>query len=105
MIQSLQGDRPVIVRLFDELVRTLPDGVHYTNVSYSKGLLSIRGVAKSNSRVSQLMRKLDQSDWFTGPNLSSVKANPSFGERASDFVLTVKVTKNGNGASTTRVDG
>ena len=105
VIQSLQGDRPVIVRLFDELVRTLPDGVHYTSVSYSKNELSIKGIAKSNSRVSQLMRKLDQSSWFSGPNLSSVKANPSFGERASNFVLTVKVTKHGNQALTPTVGG
>ena len=105
VIQSLQGDRPLIVRVYDELVRTLPDGVYYTNVSYAKGELSIKGVAKSNSRVSQLMRRLDQSNWFSGPNLSSVKANPSFGERASNFVLKVKVTKNGDRASTNKVDG
>ncbi|MDF1643162.1 MAG: PilN domain-containing protein [Pseudomonadales bacterium] len=92
VIQSLQGNRPVIVRLFDELVRTLPDGVHYTNVTYKAGALSIIGVAKSNNRVSELMRKLDRSMWFSGPNLSSVKANPSYGEQASNFVLTVNLS-------------
>ena len=92
VIQSLQGNRPVIVRLFDELVRTLPDGVHYTSVNYRSGVLSIKGIAKSNNRVSQLMRELDGSTWFSGPNLSSVRANPSFGAQASDFVLTVNMT-------------
>ena len=92
VIQSLQGNRPVIVRLFDELVRTLPDGVHYTSVTYKSGLLSIKGLAKSNNRVSDLMRQLDRSDWFSGPNLSSVKANPTYGAQASEFVLTVKLT-------------
>ncbi|WP_372739867.1 PilN domain-containing protein, partial [Neptunomonas sp.] len=28
-IQELQGNRPIIVRNFDELVRVLPDGLHY----------------------------------------------------------------------------
>lgn len=92
VIQSLQGNRPVIVRLYDELVRTLPDGVHYTSVTYKAGALSINGVAKSNNRVSELMRKLDRSQWFSGPNLSSVKANPSYGEQANNFVLTVNLS-------------
>src|SRR5262245_47873281 len=33
VIQDLQGRRPVIVRLFDELVRTLPEGVYYNNIT------------------------------------------------------------------------
>ena len=33
VIQDLQGTRPVIVRLFDELVRTLPAGVYFNTVN------------------------------------------------------------------------
>jgi len=29
VIQNLQGSRPVIVRIFDELVKTLPEGVFF----------------------------------------------------------------------------
>lgn len=29
VIQQLQGNRPIIVRVLDELVRTVPDGVYY----------------------------------------------------------------------------
>ncbi len=32
VIQELQGNRPVIVRVFDELVRTLATGVHFKNL-------------------------------------------------------------------------
>ena len=32
IIQSLQGTRPLIVRVFDEMVRTLPDGLFFTSV-------------------------------------------------------------------------
>ena len=38
------------------------------------------------------MRRLDASEWFKEPNLKGVKANPSFGEQANDFDLTVKVS-------------
>jgi type IV pilus assembly protein PilN len=75
VIQNLQGKRPVIVRVFDELVRTLPDGLYYVNVSSKSNKLSIDGKAESNNRISALMRNLDQSAWFGEPNLSSVAAD------------------------------
>lgn len=92
VIQSLQGNRPVIVRVFDELVQTLPDGVYYTHVEKRGQALRIRGTAKSNNRVSALMRRLDGSDWFAEPNLLGVTSNPSFGEQANDFNLVVQQT-------------
>ncbi|WP_423814817.1 PilN domain-containing protein, partial [Pseudomonas viridiflava] len=30
IIQDLQGNRPIIGRVFDQLARTLPDGVYFT---------------------------------------------------------------------------
>ena len=62
VIQDLQGKRPVIVRAFDELVRTLPDGLFYTDLKKSGDQVSIVGMAESNSRVSNLMRQFDESD-------------------------------------------
>ena len=35
VIQELQGNRPIIVRIFDEMVRTIPDGVFYGKLSRS----------------------------------------------------------------------
>ena len=91
IIQDLQGNRPVIIRVFDELVRTLPEGVTFDRLSLVDQKLSISGTAESNSRVSSLMRKLDGSDWFTKPNLTQVKANIEYGEQASDFTMSVSL--------------
>ena len=74
VIQELQGNRPVIVRVFDELVRTLPDGVFYTKLSRSGDVFNAEGYAESNNRVSNLMRNLDASPWFKVPNLAKVEA-------------------------------
>ncbi|RMF17859.1 MAG: pilus assembly protein PilN [Gammaproteobacteria bacterium] len=92
VIQDLQGKRPVIVRIFDELVRTLPDGVYYTSLSREGDVLKISGLGESNSRISNLMRNLDKSDWFAEPNLTSVKAAED-GDREgmSAFDLTVRL--------------
>lgn len=89
IIQDLQGTRPEIVHYFDDIVRTVPDGVFFTKVARTGGMLEIAGTAESNNRVSGLMRRLANSEWFSDPNLLSVKANPSFGDQANDFELTV----------------
>lgn len=104
VIQELQGNRPVIVRVFDELVRVVPDGVYFTEVKRRGNTLEIRGTAESNNRVSSLMRNLDKSEWFKSPNLTQVKADPSFGEQANDFTMSVQLQlpgsdKNDNGTA------
>lgn len=95
VIQDLQGTRPVIVRIFDEIVRTLPDGVFYKRIQMTANSVAITGTAESNNRVSSLMRKLEASDWFAGPMLKGVKANPSFGDQANDFEMSVNITMPG----------
>jgi len=89
VIQALQGNRPVIVRLLDQLVRTVPDGVFYTSLETKANVVSIEGVAESNNRVSSLMRRLDASDWLENPNLDKVQAAPEFGDQATTFKLKV----------------
>lgn len=91
VIQELQGNRPIIVRVLDQLVRTVPDGVFYKKLNAKGGRIAINGVAESNNRVSSLMRRLDASDWLANPVLDKVKASPGFGEQANVFDLTVRV--------------
>ena len=92
VIQELQGNRPIIVRIFDELVRTLPDGVFYTELSRSNNAIELEGVAESNNRISSLMRRVDKSDWFANPNLTAVTAVPEYGEQASEFNMSVNIS-------------
>ena len=87
VIQSLQGNRPVIVRVFDELVRVIPDDVYFTLLDMHDSTITIEGVAKSNNRISALMRQFDESQWFDAPNLTAVKALEH--DRGSSFKLTV----------------
>ena len=91
VIQELQGNRPIIVRVLDQMVRTVPDGVFYTSLESKGNTISIRGIAESNNRVSSLMRRLDASDWLANPNLDAVRAAPDYGDQANTFNLTVQV--------------
>ncbi|EKF76112.1 type IV pili biogenesis protein PilN [Alcanivorax hongdengensis A-11-3] len=89
VIQDLQGNRPTIVYVFDQLARTLPDGVYYTSVERKGDLYTIQGVAESNNRISRLMRNLSNSAWFEDPALQKVEAQDE-GSQANTFSLTVK---------------
>ena len=44
VIQSLQGNRPTIVHVFDQLVTTLPDGVYYTSIKQTGMSFAITGL-------------------------------------------------------------
>lgn len=74
IIQQLQRNRPEIVRLFDELVRVMPDGVYLSSLKQQNTSLIMTGVAQSNARVSALMRNIDQSEWMTNPQLDVIQS-------------------------------
>ncbi|MEX2365720.1 MAG: PilN domain-containing protein [Pseudohongiellaceae bacterium] len=96
VIQDLQGTRPVIVRLFDELARTLPDGTFYSTMVRTGEVIRLEGVAESNGRVSALMRELENSDWFGEPELQQVRAadNTNIALPGGNiFILQVPITR------------
>ncbi len=92
VITDLEGTRPVIVRYFDELARSIPDGVWVSSVDRKGNLVTIQGTAESYNRVASFMRNLESSDWYASPNLSSVQAAPEEGEDASTFKMTVETS-------------
>jgi len=81
IIQQLQRNRPEIVRLFDELVRILPEGVHLSSLQQKQRNLQMIGIAQSNARVSALMRNIDQSDWLAEPKLEIIEVGKKEGAR------------------------
>lgn len=87
VIQELQSSRPESVHLLDEMVRTLPDGVHLKKFAQNNKALTMTGVAESNARVSDYMRKIDQSDWLTDPRLKVIKTTESGRRRIANFTL------------------
>jgi type IV pilus assembly protein PilN len=87
VIQELQGSRPESVHLMDELVRTLPDGVHLNTFAQKDKSLTMTGIAESNARVSDYMRQIDSSVWFTGPRLDVIKTSETKRRRIANFTL------------------
>lgn len=74
VIQQLQRDRPQVVRVFDEVVRVVPDGVHLDTATQIGGRMWLKGEAQSNAQVSILMRNIESSEWLTNPSLLVIEA-------------------------------
>ncbi len=73
VIEDLQGNRPTRVRIFQELARSVPDGLHFTEADLQGQNLSISGVAQANGRISDLLRNLQATAVFAAPSLAEVK--------------------------------
>lgn len=86
-IEQLQGNRPLIVHVFDEIVRTLPEGVSLVSLTQKGTSITINGVAQSNARVSNFMRNLDSSEWLKSPKLDVIQAKDESGQRIFNFTL------------------
>ena len=87
IIEKLQRSRPEIVHVFDEIVRTLPEGVYLTSVKQNGMRLKFEGIAQSSTRVSSFMRNIDGSQWLRNPELQVVQTTKGSGP-GSSFTLT-----------------
>src|SRR5260370_10546976 len=90
IIEKLQRKRPEIVHLFDEIVKTVPDGIYLTAIKQSGNKLEIHGVAQSSTRVSTFMRNIDSSVWMDNPVLQ-VGESAQASSTGSNFTLTSDV--------------
>ncbi len=89
IIQGLQQNRTELVRIVDDLVHRLPEGVYLTRIQKRDNAMVIEGRAQSNGRVSSLMRSLEDSEWFHGPTLDVINVIQDGGARVSAFTLQI----------------
>jgi type IV pilus assembly protein PilN len=82
VIDTLQASRPEVVKLFDQIVSTLPEGVYLTSVRQSGKKLEFNGVAQSSTRVSALMRNIDASETLSSPELKVIQTGANAGPGA-----------------------
>jgi type IV pilus assembly protein PilN len=91
IIERLQRKRPEIVHLFDDMVKTVPEGIYLTSIKQSGKKLEIHGIAQSSTRVSTFLRNVDSSTWMDNPALQVVEAAPSSPTGGYSFTLTSDV--------------
>src|SRR6202140_3132913 len=91
IIEKLQRKRPEIVHLFDEIVKTVPEGIYLTTIKQTGNKLEIHGIAQSSTRVSTFMRNIDSSVWLDNPVLQVVESAKDSSTGGSNFTLTSDV--------------
>jgi type IV pilus assembly protein PilN len=91
IIEKLQRKRPEIVHLFDDLVKTVPEGIYLTQMKETGKRLEMKGVAQSSTRVSTFMRNIDSSSWMDNPQLQVVETTKDSATGGSSFTLTSDV--------------
>ncbi len=101
-IECLQGRRSLMVHLFDDLVRTIPDGVKLISLEQDGSKLTINGNSQSNARVSAYMRNLQVSGWMSQPELTIIEAKG--GDKGLPYQFTL-ITTIGNPNTKNDTDG
>jgi len=96
IIEQLQASRTQMVHLFDELVKTIPDGVRLNSLKQVGDTLTLEGMAQSNASVASYMRNLDASPYLTHSDLKKTEAKGTDKRNRFEFALDVKVRKQEN---------
>ena len=86
VIEQLERSRPEIVHVFDQLVKTTPDGIYLTSIKQTDRRIQIKGIAQSSTRVASYMRNLDASEWLADPSLDILETKGS-NDSGSEFTL------------------
>ena len=93
VIEKLQADRSRMVHLFDQLVRTIPEGVRLNSIKQAGDELTLDGVAQSDARVSSYMLALEDSPFMDSTDLSIIEAKGGDKSLPKQFAVKVRMTK------------
>ncbi|HKL51262.1 MAG TPA: PilN domain-containing protein [Wenzhouxiangellaceae bacterium] len=92
VIEDLQANRTLMVRLFDQLVRTVPTGIRLLNARQVGDQITINGVSQSNARVSTYLRNLEASAVLHNPQLRIIEAETEETDSQMPYMFTVAAT-------------
>ncbi len=95
VIKKLQEGRDLSVRIFQALGHAVPEEVSLRSVRQNKAGLQLKGVAKSNTEISSLMRRLEASDLFSDPDLQVITNKTKDGNSVKEFEMGVALVDAG----------
>ena len=89
VIENLQSTRGATVHLMNALATELPEGLFLSKVEQKGNIVTLSGYSQSNSRVSQLMEKLDASPYLSSPRVVEIKRALYTGRPVAQFALRI----------------
>ena len=92
VIADLQKERAAVVRVFDELARSLPNEVYFLTLERAGDFILIEGVSESYAGITQLMRRLEDSEEFDNADLNDIATEASETvDESSLFIFNLRV--------------
>ena len=87
LIQGLQGQRPVAVRLVDEMVRVTPSNMYITKFVRTGDKFTIEGKAESPNTVAEFLRNLEASAWYRNAFMNSFLVAEEKKDKAPSYIV------------------
>ena len=91
VIADLQNERASVVKMLDGLVRSLPSEVYFLTLERVDDAILIEGVSESYLGITELMRRLEDSEEFDNADLNAIATEASETDAPSLFVLNLSV--------------
>lgn len=89
VIEELQANRTLMVRLFQELVETVPTGIRLLNARQLEDQITISGISQSNARVSTYLRNIEAASVMHDPQLRIIEADADSTTAEMPFGFTI----------------
>lgn len=87
LIDQLQQQRNLPVRLFNQLPQLVPDGVFLSQLSWQKQHVEIQGHTQAPAALAKMMRNIESSGWLAQPQVGTLSAQHERGAGLSEFTL------------------
>ncbi|MBS9783589.1 MAG: PilN domain-containing protein [Pasteurella sp.] len=84
-IEALQANRASVSHMVEELSVANNQQLFLTDFSLTDGQVRISGIAKNDSQISDLMKRLRESKWYQEPRLLEIISVPEKGEEIKRF--------------------
>lgn len=75
VIQDLQGQRSIPVRVWDDIARAVPQAMYLTAIKREGDVITISGAADNPNIVSQLVKNLDASQWLANSGVPNIQTD------------------------------
>lgn len=83
-IDALQGSRTLVVNIFDNIVRVMPDGVVLSALQRKGDEIVMNGVSDSNYSISVLMENVQHLPWVKSAKLGEIKGGTGAAKNEDD---------------------
>ncbi len=93
VIKKLKTGSQVTVHVMDELAKLTPTNrLWLKSLNQSGGIVNISGIALDNATIAQFMQSINESNYFSGAELSQTSQTMIAGAKLKSFAMKIGIT-------------